>query len=983
MRISSMVVMLLVMLMMGPTGQPVLAIDATPVMPQPVAPNSESEVSGGGAIGVQMVPTHVAIYIAVCETHDPDLVGTSTFGVFARVAETGTTGGNCQWDNPKIAGDLIFVSLQSGDLGPYVASFEAGTGSPIFEFDPLQIQQGNYTVTVSSASGMIGGQIPEPVALGFDGLITGISITAFIAADPNEEPGAGADGMVSGAVYYCPDLARAGITDFFFGEMPLLLECTYIYGDQPNSITFTEVDSDGLIVPGGETGTFPLTTSGGYSGSLAPGIYVVTYDANGATSEPVTVTSNATTSVKIVVRNDMSTQMPTGVAIVNVYNLWCPDPLGSSRPTDYVVNHLGDAFTDILFAQSTTCNPVTVPGAVTVSLESDTYSKQVTFSSPTARLDVVEPGMYTVTRQGAPNSSDPFELEAGDFAVVTIVNYVTPPAGPDDPPGETGTGKIRGMMEYCDSEDKAGQVDFLLSNVTLFDIIFATSTGECQISLASTGAFGLYRYSDAAGTQLISEERISAAYVEFQFGDSTVEPGYYRLGYLPDLFGDPILSDVVTVHAGADIYFIVTIYQHEEDVFPVYINQDICTNPERAFEADIWVEPVDDFAASTTGSGVSAQESSSVSCMTFRDWLAMGGNTAEITYTLTDVATNRQISVDYAEGFTGFITVWPVLFVHVSPGTYTLTMEMSGWPGAVVSAPFDIGAAANGYTAMVRNYIGDPLPVWQQEGERAQLTLLAFTCDAPARGGEYDFIVAPSLLAGAGITGTDVAGAVANVCEPDNTFAFELVPAVEGTDLQAAAPIPLVRVPGSANQYVIETGGEAYNDVLAGMYYLRETTTGSTSDLVDLTAQGSIGRFYLYLPLPPTPTATATATASATATATSTVEATATATSPVEPTGTLTPTSTVTPSPFATGTMKPTGTATIPDRSILPGRTSTPPAAGGAASTGGLAGDGTGVTALPATGQGNAENRTNGMLMLLALSMLLASALLARHQRHR
>jgi hypothetical protein len=198
-------------------------------------------------------------------------------------------------------------------------------------------------------------------------------------------------------------------------------------------------------------------------------------------------------------------------------------------------------------------------------------------------------------------------------------------------------------------------------------------------------------------------------------------------------------------------------------------------------------------------------------------------------------------------------------------------------------------------------------------------------------------------------------------CDSTTEYTFVLQEVVSGTGVTAAADVDFVPDPRAPNHYILGAIGDS---VPEGRYVIQEKNTGFTSDEVDLVASINQVRFYIYQAADPTETPTPTPSPSPTPTATAT------------PTGTLPPT--VTPTPTATATSTQGTGWVIPKDGSTPTATSVP---GGDDS--GDDGTGSGVTALPSTGQGSDSGFSTSLYLLLglALSFLVGAAALARKPR--
>jgi hypothetical protein len=342
------------------------------------------------------------------------------------------------------------------------------------------------------------------------------------------------------------------------------------------------------------------------------------------------------------------------------------------------------------------------------------------------------------------------------------------------------------------------------------------------------------------------------------------------------------------------------------------------------------------------------------------------------TYKLTKTTTNQVISIDGPDDQPG------VALLHaIPPGTYQLTEIMPNGDEAT-SGVFTIEPDTRSFEIVVRNFTDQPVvPV--DPAEVGSLVLRAFNCIDDARAGTFEYYFTNSALFFGKIYPT--AASTTCVPVPPDEYSFTLTSDPETIGVTDAVAYDFVM--DVSNAVTIYRPDTPTGEVPQGSYVISEAHTGYTSAPIIISSASNEVTFYVYQAAStPTPTVTPTATITPTATVTPTIDpdATATVTATIDPNATATANVTATSDPNATAT--PAGTRT-PGEITPPGDKSTSTTAPGNAEGVVNDGSGSGVTALPSTGQGEDSGSSSGLSLLLglALGFLVGAAALARKSR--
>lgn len=952
----------------APTDEPVateepIATDIPPTATQPTV----TEEPAATEITAPTVPTEVESTATATEPEESEFSSADTVPYFTITLQVcgndardgqleflfsgditaADTSIQCRAVGDAFPGSTVTVTLQNEAFGPYVASFSF-SGRQFEFFD--EIEEGTYGVTVATQpggtaniNGSLNGTITLDAAAGgfFGQRLDVYYYTEEVPTLPTT-PGSGG---VYGQVTNCLDPGRAGETDFFIDGFVAAdaEQCQQISSPGQTGLTLT-----GMPVEGGTYG--PVTIEVGFGGSfylddVPYGTYTLTELATGNPSLPfqIGITTSAFPQIQVV---NYFEAAPEPFPVIQVQKLVCGNAERAGE-VDYVVVTL----TGFGVAETCLVQPSAEEFTITLRSTDGTFEQSLTVPASfqvANYFTAVPPGTYTVQEDGQP-PSEPFTVAPNDQIALEVINYVEPTT---DQPPPTGEGSVLffGNLAYCSSVERDGEVDFIIDSQQppqpTGGAISAAATGECDYGGPTPGIITLTRYADAAGTQPIDSQETDNQFGSFFFGE--LPPGYYRLGFQPTAFADPVMSDVFPLYESSFTIAIILVYQGEQAA-PVYVMKEFCFDPLRDGETDFHVE--------SEGFNFGAVETTT--CRLYEE----GDEPIEFTLTNTDTGDAVTISAGPFSSNTS-----------LPPGTYTLTEASASL--SATSDQFTIELNDSGYTIFVRNYNSEPI-VNPNPQEQVSLVLSSFNCVDDARDGEFDYFFTPGQdIVTTGDSAFNAAANQTEECAPSGPgeYAFELIGGPEVVDqFAAAATYPLSPVPGDPNVYFVDNAGES--TVPAGGYVIRETTTGFTSDPLVIDARFNEARFYVYAAAPtPTPTATAT------------------------PTGTPDPSATATATPVDPGA---TATPTEPGGFVIPGGDDDDPGDdgdGGDDSEDGGNGDGTGggdgtgagdgsVSQLPSTGQAQAGSSTGGSLLLGTLSatalLLLIAAFRSSRQARR
>jgi hypothetical protein len=859
-----------------------------------VPTSDDAATNDGDDLSAAVVPVpEFTISFQICGNDARD--GTFDFLTSESIGAADTSV-QCRSASDVYPGQFVTVTLQNEMYGPYVGTF-GGNTTQVLE---NAVAPGSYTVTVGGSAGLVG---TMPGVLMVSGTQTSLNVYYYIEVGADDGFGPNTNGTFQGVLQNCSNSERADTVDFYFdgfvaaenaefcsqglmaGQGTLTLNGTS-WSDNPIGPIDIHVNSDGSFAVVG----------------LSHGTYTVTESGSGMESGQFLISEQGyIVDARIVVYHD---PLP---ATVEVAKAICIDGSRDGQ-VDYIVLRDDDVST------SATCNLVPTTDTFDVTLSNDaSYAEDLTLvANGSSHVFPPAPaGTYRIQESGK-DASTAFDVAPGEHVQILVINYILGPA-PDQPDGTDPIVGFTGSYHYCESPDRAGEVDIMF-----FDF-FASATGDCINEPMAPALFQVYRY-DTADADAVATNTWTVTGEDNTFnlqGEPGLTEGYYRIGYQSDAFATPVLSDAYPVTGIGFIVVYVTIYTAPPNVATLTVHKEYCYDPARDGVTNFVVES--DFGAAATEM-----------C---RNWTL--GDDGDIEFTLTSIAAETGITVPLGNDGDASMAV----FDNIAPGEYTLTESSARYNA--VSPAFTVGLDAIGYTIRVENFTQDEF--FFRSDDAVVLDLTAYNCFNQARGGEYDYYFV-----------NEIYSQSLEECDSTIEYNFVLQKVVPGTGIAAAADLAFVPDPRVPNHYILGAVGDS---VPEGTYRIQETTTGFTSEDVILVASINQVRFYVYQAADPTATATFTPTATATATAT----------------GTLTPTAT------ATATTGPDATATSTQSNgwVIPKDGSTPTA------TTPPGDDGSGVTALPSTGQGSDSGSSGSLYLLLglALSFLVGAAALTRKTR--
>jgi|GEM_PF-3550127 len=780
-------------------------------------------------------------------------------------------------------------------------------------WDYFMVVPGTYTVSLVSTTGhTIDSSMDGTVTIAPDTYNQQVIITYYRSS---------LDVVQDGTLYLygqmtdCIDASREGDLDVFsegyVRPADTASECVATLGAGQTSLILS-----GVPAAGGTYG--PVTISLEYTGQFSweseipAGDYILTDSQTGAVSGTFRLTSydsGASAYVQVHVVRYLA-ELPALLPVVNV-TTWMCESADRAGETDILLTEI--------YAQGETCRvqDLTAPIDYTLTSQDDGTTYHTTLQPGQYywgnMFAGVQPGTYILSEDGTSAASLPFVVESGNEYYLVIVHYGPVTSSPGEPTGE-GTAFIYGDLYYCTSDTRAGEVDFIMLYHNFSDLS-SSSIGDCSADQVALGQLVLEVYADQAGTTLIDTYYSINSY-DFWFPDIET-PAYVRIGYKTSILSEDVIwSDIVPVSSGDNMNFSVFAYlAAPTGMVPLDVYKEYCYDPERNNQTEFILETYKDYAAAATLECRPAEASD-----------------GPIHVTVTNQETGDAITVTL-EGEGREIGVVPA-------GIYVASEDAAGY--AATSEPFTLDAESVWNTIHIRNYTDEPIE-HDQTRDEFYFGLGAFDCINDARAGESDFVTTSYFDANAEPVQQCVNPAY-------GTYEFELIDASDVDSVAATAIYPMVE-DDEGGYFYLETDER----LPAGWYIVRETTTGATSDPIEMAADFVNVSFYNYLAAP-TPTPTVTATPSATA--------------PGEP------------------------TATIPDsgKPIPPPRATATTAAGGSNGGNANAGDGTGngsggsgITTLPSTGQGASDSGNTGMFLLLglALALLLGAASITRRMRSR
>jgi hypothetical protein len=942
-----------------PTGQPVESTATQAPDPDPTAtsavPEPDQAPTATATATVSPTPDTLdtqdvsametiesfTVVFNVCGTSDGAHALTFDFYFVGPVAATGSSI-QCRAAAGLEPGTTATVTLNDGgNNGPYAVVFDS-TETTVQVTNVIVAGTYDVTVSLNVPSLPISGGMAAPITI--DGPGRTLYVYFYVGISDVPEPGVGT-GSISGTVFDCADPGgRAPDADIFISGF---LSATDHHCTRMVDTSGPVLDVLGRPTEGGQHGwgNVHVDAAGNFSLPSVPyGTYQLRDLATGTISEEFLIGETTSTAVHVDVFRYLAEPVPIE-PLVTLQHIVCESETRQGQ-TDFI------RMWQIQSQASETCRNIPTAETYAFALENEdaSVSKQVTLEPGQLRgadFDAVPPGTYTIRNTVSGSESEPFALQYGDQLIVLVIDYLTPGGGQPAPDGP-GSFFWGFSVQYCESAERDGQVDFISSTVHV------TANGNCDYDgSVAPATVELHRYSDALGTVETHSWSEYAPYGNFTFQVDKDRPaGYYRLAFKDSAFGTPIYSDVFSI-AGSTLNFTnILVYKDVVPVVSILIDKNICYDVSRAGTTEFTFES--DFAVINGAETVSCRRPTT------------GDGT--YTYRLTDTTTNAVISVDGVDEIPG-----TALLHAIPPGTYRLTEVMPNGDEATSDA-FTIELETSSFGIVVRNFTDQPFGDIDPSEEVA-LVLRAFNCIDDARAGDFDYFFTDSALF---FGKRDVTGENTTcVPAPADQYTFSLThdpDTIEAVDYDFVVdPVPAVTI------YRPDT---EKGNVPQGTYVIEETQSGFTSAQVTVSSSSNEVTFYVYQAAP-TPTPTATNTPTVTPTATTTPAATATAT--IDPDATATPTGTVTIDPNATATDTPAGTQSPGDATAPGGKatSTTTPGDDGSDQQEGGAGSGPDVTQLPSTGQGGVGGFSTSLYLLLglALSFLLGAAALARKSR--
>jgi hypothetical protein len=911
---------------------------ATDVPVEPTATTPSTEVSTATSetlptetsepeMSAALILQEVEVEFLLCG--NDDRIGQTDLQFFGGAFSGAETSQQCVPAN----GVTVTLTDITGVSGPY--EFNLGPGQAYAE-QFGEVAEGTYSVSFDAA-GLSSGTLAEQVVLTYEGSDDGyykIAIQYFVEMDPEPDPIPVDQGRVDGEFASCRNEERAGQTDFVISAFTALSDSDLCERAEQGQASFTLEGTTSAGAPYGPNNE-SISFDGKFDWDSVPfGTYTITESIYGNESEPFTVGGSNGNSPSVLIRNYYGTEPDLNVPLRVTLHV-CADPLRAGE-----VDYLAVDITE--FVGTASCAlfelPLAGDGIDLTLFDSEgnpASTDNLAYSGDTYTIHDRVPGTYTAqlaSYEGSDSTpSQPFELVSGQHLLLEVFLYVD--AEPViDPVPIGGEAYLGGEVAYCTSDELAGQVQYLI------DADYSgAATGECVASTDTGGVVFVHRYENSGDPDPV--ESWTYPVVQSQFVGDPFEglpAGIYRVGYAPSAFSEPIeLSLEFPLYDSSSAWITVYYFGAEVETSVLQIRKDICYSDAKAGTTDFF------FQQEEIGLFYATDETTQCRVATLLD--------GQFTFTLTNVDTLQSVEA------TGYVFPVTLAFMGGIPaGTYTLTEEIAGLTRT--SEPFAFDPGGGDYSVLVRNYVAGEMPS-TEEPQDGGIMLWAYDCVSDAKAGTSEFYYNP------GIVGTDPIGelpllesqgefSAAGVenCVAAGQYTFALDDLAPPDDVSGAAVYPMIQGPtGQEHVHVTSMDGITPGNMPAGTYVIRELTTGSVSEPIDITIPITISAFYRFAAAPtPTPTAT--------------TEPTVTPT--VDPSVTVTPT-------IETGTVEPGGD---PDDDA----TATADASDDATATAEAGGS---VTTLPSTGQGQAQS-WNGLLQVLLLTGLALILLAAGIRQH-
>ena len=937
---------------------------ATPLPENPSTTGPDIETND---VSASATIANFNISFLACNTTDANLVGTTDFLLYDASISAAETF-DCQSTLPIGLSNLtITLTDASGINGPYATSIINGSGT----FTVGTIEEGTYQVTVTDGldyTATMEGAIT--LAAGTAPLL-GIIYHATISS---QEPPTDTLGTayLSFTVVQCHNDERAGEIDIL--DMSATSESGECGAPEPGTMAFqltgTPVNGDTF-----DPQYFEPNPSGQFDiGGIAFGTYQVRELNSGTASGDFYVGSLVSPHTVVVY---VATE-PELLPVIVVEHIFCHNDTRTSD-TDFIISYGED---DFVQGNSTTCY-------------TDTYTEEklwVTLNTSPASEFVIEKqlwtydfwddepvafapvpaGAYTLTSDydgeyGTFNTmSEPFTVDYGDRVHVTIIDYIADDGGMESPTGENEIDLI-GQLFYCTSEERAGDVDFVIDNDDGVSSA-ETSTIPCVPAGPDQGLVTLYGYGNDSG---VPAEPTGGPYYPYRYFDGAyffndyLLPGYYQLSFSDSSFSDEEflsdifpLSDATTNGKFPANVSKIYVYRAPTTAINLQVEKSICFDPERDGTVDFFVN------------SLSSAESSECRFLTENDI-----DNDPISFTLTSDDGSITLPSQWAGDLPNDMRPYVFQFQAVPAGTYTIT-ETSGVYSAT-SQPFTIDPESGEQVIVVHNYTAEPDESIPNEGDPT-FSIAAFSCLDDSHAPDADFFFYPEGRF------TATANGDTEICDPLTNADFQLEDDLSGDGVSGAATIPLFQNP--EQPYLYGAGADGLGTVPNGTYIIRDLNSGATSEPFFFGGSETYAEMYLYVAAP-TPTPTITPTPSPTATATATSTATPSPTSTATATATVTATASATPPTTEPTSTEPAATATAPDSGgggTIPANTVTPGNPGSQPQATSTSGNpSSGVTTLPSTGQAASQGQPVMLLMMAILASLLLASAVALNRRAR
>jgi hypothetical protein len=646
----------------------------------------DAATNDGDDVSAAVVPVpEFTISFQICG--NDGRAGTFDFLTSERIGAADTSV-QCRSAGDVYPGLFVTVTLQNEMYGPYVGSFNGNTTQVLEN----AVAPGSYTVTVGGSAGLAG---TMPGVLTVSGTQTSLNVYYYIALGANDDFGTNTNGSIQGVLQNCSSSERGGTVDFYFdgfvaAETSDSCRQTLMAGQGTLTLNGTTwannpvgpIDVD--VAPDGE-----FTVSG-----LSHGTYTVTESGSGAVSQAFLISRQGyIVDARIVVYHD---PLPATVEIAKVL---CIDGSRADE-VDYLVQREDD------FSGSATCNIALASDDFGMTLSNGGTYTEIATTTANGTSEIFPPapaGTYTIQEAGKDASTD-FDLAPGEHVVIQVVNYIAGPAR-DAPDGTDEIVGFFGSYHYCESADRAGDVDIMFLD------LFASATGDCVNEPLAPALFQIYRYDTADAAAIPTNTwTVTGEDNEFSLmGDPDLTEGYYRIGYQSDAFATPVLSEAYPVNTPGYIVAYVTIYTAPPNVATLTVNKEYCYAPDWDGQTTFLVES--DFGAAATEM-----------C---RNWTL--GDDDDIEFTLTSVATETSMTVPLGNAGDGSTA----MFDNIPPGQYTLAESSARYNA--ISPAFTVGPDAIGYTIRVENFTADEFFFWSDDA--VVLDLTAFNCFDPERAG--------------------------------------------------------------------------------------------------------------------------------------------------------------------------------------------------------------------------------------------------------